>query len=487
MRRGVAAALALALLAGTALGQGYTRDDVDGLWQERPVGAVPLDGTRTRVVPVPFPMRYFGEPLDALTVSPHAWAVPGDRSDLAADAVGDRDGVLAAWDTGAPASGVWTWTDGEPGRRRLVVQWERDGDGLAQLQLWESGARICLAYHATPRTGAEAPAEVRARLDEPRGDRFVLPLPDGIGGLPRSTVFTPRTVLFNPPGIGREGVPVRWQDVRKESTVPDGCTKRCTYLARGRGYFHVPDRALFAYSGSGLRKQPPDVLEGLLAEDRATFGGEAGDATRWVRQVLDGKVLLLPADGGEPLRLWFRIVEYFSLDDRGTTLADHHVWNLRWLLSNAFPGDDPREDVNRYFAWRAAARGRLSVGKLLAASQTADTGKQYDSGRKNEYVLWSGRLRTGTRGALAPGATPGDGWVRFTLLEDDLRVPQRADAEDVRFVPDPHYVDGAYEYVIEALDNPFGWVTGREVPRPPLRDEGLDDDPGRTSGPVTPR
>ena len=68
-----------------------------------------------------------------------------------------------------------------------------------------------------------------------------------------------------------------------------------------------------------------------------------------------------------------------------------------------------------------------------------------------------------------------------------MRATQHADANDLRFVPDPHYVDGHYEYVIGALDNPFGWVTGRDVPAPPLRDEGLDVDPGRVETAETPR
>jgi len=302
-------------------------------------------------------------------------------------------------------------------------------------------------------------------------------------------VFEPRAALFHPDGTGKEHFPVRWLDVRKESTVPQASTKRCTYLAKGRHTFHVPDRALRrATERGGWRKQPPEVLDALLAEDRATFGGEKGDARRWVRQVLDGKIIFLPAaSGAQPLRVWFRIVEYFSLDERGNTLTDHHTWNLRWMLSNAFRDRKRKEPIDGYWAWKAMARGRLSVGKLFAARQTDDAGRQYSSGRKNEYLLWSGRVKRGTRGALASYASPTDGWVEFYLREEDMQLTQHVKRGDLRFVPDPSYVDGHYEYAIEALDNPYGWVTGRAVPLPPIRDEEFDVDPGRTDGPVTPR
>ena len=508
LRHGLALLTALTCVAiwGTvAQAQGYTafeepeswrlemalpgpNGDVDDDWTagRRPDRAEALDLESLTVVPVGFPMTYYGERIDALTVSPHGWAAPGARAGLQLDGGADVDGVLAVFAGARRADRVWTWTRGEAPNRRLVIDWQFDaGPGHAQLHLLEDRAQLIVAYHAAPRTGDAARASFEARLDEPGGPRS-MQLRLRPSGVPRSTLFRPRTVVFNPPDIGKQGVPARWLDVRKESTVPDGCTKRCTYLGRGRGYFHVPDRSRFWLDG-GVTKKPAEFLEHLLAEDRATFGGESGDAGRWVRQVLDGKVLLLPADGSPPVRVWFRIIEYYSVDQRGTTLADHHVWNLRWILSNAFPGDDPREDIDRYYAWRATARARLSVGKLFRADQTDDAGKQYDSGRKNEYVLWSGRLKHGTRGALAPLATPTDGWTKFALMEDDMRVTQHADRDDLRFVPDPNYLDGHYEYVVDALDNPYGWITGRDVPAIPRRDESIDVDPGRESGPVTPR
>ena len=71
-----------------------------------------------------------------------------------------------------------------------------------------------------------------------------------------------------------------------------------------------------------------------------------------------------------------------------------------------------------------------------------------------------------------------------TIGDDDLLVfgdvelgPDRAGSQAIRIV----------WYVIRAADNPYGWVWGNQVPQPPLRDEGLDVDPGRETGPVTPR
>jgi hypothetical protein len=494
MVRVLIALLCVGATATSAFAQGYARENLSDAWCERPAEAPSLDAETVSVLPLPFEMQLYGKRADALTVSPSGWAQPGSHADAAVEAAHDLDGAIVVQPWPGLLERTWAWIEGEAPTRRFVVQWDADGRGLdAQLQLEEDGHAVTFAYRAGATTGdSKGPGERRGRgnrrrIDELGGERVVLLDPRARSTTFADVRFTPRAPLFNPPDIGKEGVATRWQDVRKESTVPDGCTKRCTYLARGRGYFHVRDRAVFWHSPRGVRKHPPEFLERLLEEDRETFGSENGDAFRWVRQVLDGKVLLLPADGSEPLRLWFRIVEYFSLDDRGTTLADHHVWNLRWMLSNAFPGDDPREDVDRYYAWRASAEARLTVGKLFRADQADDAGRQYDSGRKNEYVLWSGRLKTDTRGALAPNATPEDGWVRFTLMEDDMRVTQHADAADLRFVADPNYVDGHYEYVIRALDNPYGWVTGRTVPHPPLRDEPFDTDPGRETGPVTPR
>ena len=77
--------------------------------------------------------------------------------------------------------------------------------------------------------------------------------------------------------------------------------------------------------------------------------------------------------------------------------------------------------------------------------------------------------------------------MRFYLKEDDTSLTQHAEKKRLRFVPDPNYVDGHYQYTIRADDNPYGWVTGNTVPLPPLRDEGFEADPGRKTGPETPR
>jgi hypothetical protein len=499
-----------------ACAQGYQVTETNGRSVERPANAVrlDLDADAVGVVSLPFRFRYYGDDYDDMLVSASGWVRPGaarafEGADDPETARG-RDGKSGAFPYrpgGASADGIiapfWaksdreavrvhTWTSGDAPVRRLIVSWEAaGGDRTVQLHLHEGVGRVTFAYSGTVETGAARGRTYVCGLDEPGGERFVAPVPGGKGRAvmpPSDFEFAPRTVLFNPPGIGREGVKVRWQGVRRESVIPDGCTKRCTYLARGRGYFHVPDRALvYRVARDGRTKAPPQVLERLLAEDRATFGGKKGDADRWVRQVLDGKMLFLPADGGEPLRVWFRIVEYFTIDAAGTAGADFHTWNLRWMLSNTFPGKDPREEIDSYHAWKAMAAGRLTVGKLFSARQADDAGRQYDSGRRNEYLLWSGRLKHGTRGALAKYASPRDGWRRFFLKEEDTRLTQHAEKDDLRFAPDPNYVDGLYEYVIAADDNPYGWIAGRGIPAPPLRDEGIDADPGRRVAPTTPR
>ena len=113
---------------------------------------------------------------------------------------------------------------------------------------------------------------------------------------PGDCVFEPRTVHFNVPGIGKDGEPATWLDVRKESTIPDGCTKRCTYLARGRGYFHVPDRA-------GVREDIVlgfDDLEGYR-ERSQYFGcsvGRVGNRIANGRFTLDGETFQLPRNNG---------------------------------------------------------------------------------------------------------------------------------------------------------------------------------------------
>lgn len=471
--------------AGTARAQGYEVEAVRLQPSEGPESAVPVDGRAA--VRLPFPLHLYGEPYDVVTVVELGAVLPGDVDP-------PQDERPPAWPPEPVARGAWDgmvapapdqeledaryWFEGDAPDRRLVVEWRGSVGPRVQVRLHEGPGRIEFVHDVPVTTGGGNHTHTVSWVDERGGSRYAVPML--IGGTPDTDWrFHPRTVLFNVPDRFEEPVPVAWQDVRKESTVPDGCTKRCTYLARGKGFFHVPDRAVVHLDAEGRRRRHPRAfLDALAEEDAATFrrpdGTERGDSDRWVRQVLDGKVLFLPADGGEPLRVWFRIVEYFTLDARGIAGADYHTWNLRWTLSNVFSGDDPREEVDRWYAWRAEARGRLTVGKLFDADQTDDWGRQFDTGRVNEYHLWSGRLTHGVRPRLAPAQTPEDGWVRFRLVEDDEHVVQHADAGDLRFVPDPNYVDGHYGYVIRALDNPFGWVTGREVPAPPLRDEPFD-------------
>ncbi len=518
------AVLALVVIAASAHGQGYEVREANELLEAAPGDATTLDlgDDGAAAIALPFPAWIYGEPHDALVVSKYGWLQPGAQESFAESAnpgaahgqdatnsafpygrgAASADGIITpAWappvaDSALPVR-VRTWTSGTAPARRFVVTWDHgpsDGTPIRseQVQFHEGPGRVVFAYDRAPVTGPEATGSFVCGIDERAGVRFVSPYRDGRGsGVQPATdlIFEPRTVHVNATDIGKEGEVPIWQDVRKESTVPDGCTKRCAYLARGRFYFSVPDRGVyFWHPKHGRKKHPPERRKKLLAEDRETFGGRFGDVQRWGRQVLDGKVLLLPADGGEPLRVWFRIVEYFTFDDRGTTSADFHTWNLRWILSNAFPGDDPREKIGRYYAWKAMATSRISVGKLFKAKQLDNSAKQYDSGRKNEYVLYSGRVRHGTRGPLATYAVAdGERWSRFVLREDDQDVTQHVDRTPLRFVPDPHYVDGHYSYTVRARDNPYGWITGRTLPGLPMRDEGIDVDPGRTSGPETPR
>ncbi len=511
------AAVVLAALASSAAAQGYECTlQGEPAFVEAPADATPCDvasDTGLARVDLPFGFRYFGEASRALDVSPDGWVVvraarglgegddDGERvpTRLPIEAGSAFDGVLAVLATErapAVAPTLRHWQDGAAPSRRVIVEWAglpRPG-ARAQLHLHEGAGRVVFAYSAAAVTGDVVSSGAALRgIDEPGGDRFVTPPSgaDSTRAAPTDVRFEPRTVVECPPGLGEQGVPVRWIDTRKEATVPDGCTRRCTYLGKGLHYFHVPDRASKTWTGTRWRAEPRSLRDALATEDRATFGDGrddvVGDHVRWVRQVLDGKVLLLPADGGAPLRIWFRIVEYFSLDDRAIAGADYHTWNVRWMLANAFPGNDPREDIDRYQAWKATARGRLTVGKLFTASQTDDAGRQFDSGRKREYELSSGRLTTGVRGVLAPYATPPESWTRFVLMEEDMRITQHADRGDLRFVADPNYVDGGYEYTIAAPDNDAGWIYGRALPGQPLRDEGIDDDPGRAAESVTPR
>jgi len=446
-------------------------------------GDATVDDPPSTAVTLPFRFVYFGDAYTELRISADGWVRPGGAEPPAATAGKRGDGAIMVTATGTGVR-VYTWVTGAAPQRAFVVSWEQGGSRtgaqeVAQVHLREGPGRVAFSSSALRPAGEP----LRRGLDEPSGEREANAPDTG----PPGCVFEPRTVLFNPAGIGTEGEPVAWLNVRRESTIPDGCTKRCTYLARGRGYFHVPDRALWVrHATMGRRKRPATVLSGLLAEDRKTFGGDKGDAGRWVRQVLDGKMIFLPADGGPPRRIWFRIIEYFSLDELGTTAADHHIWNLRWVLSNTLAAGDARE-IDGYFAWKAMARARLTVGKLFRAGERDNAGRQYNSGRKHEYLLWSARLKDGARGLLTPRGAAPETWVRFSLQEDDARIAQHAETADLRFVQDPNYVDGHYEYVIRALDNEFGWITGRTVPPPPIRDEPFDEDPGRTNAPVTGR
>lgn len=512
IHRAAATLLWLLALAAQAVAQGYEVSETTDQVVTRPASAVPVDfgpaGERTAAqrLEFPFVFRYFGEAQSSALVSPRGWLLPNARwsfpSGIEPGGEGGTfpfregsDGILAPLrrEPAQDAPRVWTWTEGSAPERRFVVSWESGPEpataqDVTQAHLHEGVGRIVFAYRRAAVTGSDAPGATLCGLDEPLGARFVAPTTGARASPPTDLVFDPRVPLFSPPGIAKQAEPVRWQRVRKESLIPDGGTRRCTYLARGRGYFHVPDRTIFYVDPAhGRRKHPPAKLEALLAEDRATFGGKRGDPARWMRQVLDGKILLLPVDGGAPVRVWFRIVEYFTIDESGTTGADFHTWNIRRMLSNAFDAEDPREKIDHYQAWRAMARGRLSVGKLFPATRADASGKQYSSGRGREYILWSGRIRAGTRGSIATyGAAPPT-WRPFALEEEDERAVHRIDRGDLRFLADPNYVDGHYDYVIEADDNPDGWVYGRDLPALPLRAEGIDVDPGRASGPQTPR
>ncbi len=503
--RTLAAAVGVLLCAVPALAQGYTVRGDDGPVPPRPAeatrlvfGAEPSDAW-AHVTP-PFALRVYGEPCDGLVVSAYGWVLPGADAPFAADptpprdAAGPRalpfapgtgtpDGVVAAHWTSARAT-AWTWTEGDAPARRFVVAWEHAAEDAGRVRAFrvvfhEADGRVDVAREAAESAAASDDAAL-CGIDERAGGRAVVAAP--VGAAPW-TVFEPRTVRVDVPGLAREGAPVTWQDVRRESVVPDGCTRRCTYLARGLHVFHVPDRVL--PPGRAGRERRAE----LAAEDAATFpraDATPGDPVRWVRQVLDGKILLVPAAGGAPQRVWFRIVEYYSLDAAGLTLTDRHTWNLRWMVGTALGRDDPHAAMETWSAWRAMARSRLSVGKLVRVGGDASDA-QFDSGRANEYVLWSGRIRAGTRGALAPAETPDAGWRRFVFVEEDTKVTQHADAADLRFVPDPNYVDGGYEYVVATSANPFGWITGADVPAPPLRDEPFDTDPGRAAAETTPR
>ncbi len=522
----VASILAAPAFAGPAeRPSGYVVTQATGRLESRPPAAVRIDGPAR--VPLPFRFAYYGRRADVVFVSPHGWLLPGARDGFAAaempsaahgqdpasgafpysaGSAASADGVIAplwtslaaaARDSGAttdratPArGGVWSWTSGAAPERRFVVAWEdvalADGRRATfQAQLHEGAGRIVFAYAPSAVTTGDAATQSAfvCGIDEPAGGRFVAPLAPLAPGatntaLPQADfVFDPRTVLFNDPAGGKVGAPVTWLDSRRESLSGEDGAKSCCYVAKGQGVFFVPDRVT---NGVAARTAK------LAAEDAATFPApagrdQAGDPDRWVRQVLDGKAILIPADPsvnrGEPVRLWFRIVEYFTIDGKGIAGTDTHLWNLRIMLRQAFGADDPRGRIDSYAAWRGTAEARLSVVKLFDAAQPDDAGRQFSTGRINEYLLWCGRLRPGQRGPMPPDDCPRDGWTRFFLLDHDEQATQYADFGKLRAVPDPNYVDGFYEYVIRSDGDPTGWVSRRRARSPAMTEERIDEDP----------
>jgi hypothetical protein len=516
LRRILVAALVVVAHAATAWAQGYTVTTATRLVEARPPSATRVDidsvhpAKASATVNLPFAFQYYGNPYATLVVSAHGWLLPGANEgfanaadptsphgqDAATGAFPYGAGVAGAGGIIAPlwtryaigddgptgSSGVWTWTSGDAPARRFVVSWENVSAGpgprmTVQVQLLEGPGRIVFAYATSVVTGAASPtAKAVCGFDEPGGARFTSPMPYGAAttGPPSSDfVFDPRTVLFNSPGAVKTGVPVAWQDIRRESITAPGSAKGACYVAKGRGWFFVPDRALQTMDPKqGQRPQPQRKGE-LADEDRATFHGETGDAERWVRQVLDGKAILVPKDGGATVRVWFRIIEYFTIDEWGVAGEDDHIWNLRRMLVQAFGRDDPRSAIENYVAWRGMARSRLSVVKVFDVAQKDDAGRQFDTNRKNEYVLWCARFRTGAAAKLGALETPRDGWTRFFLKEEDRDAPHHADKNDLRDVADPNYVDGGYEYVIRN-DHSLGWEALVTAPRAAPTDEPFD-------------
>jgi hypothetical protein len=508
----VTAAVVVAL-AGTASAQGYTVAEATGLVEARPKSAARIDVDSVRpaksfaAVTLPFAFRYYGNAYATIVVSAHGWVLPGAKEGFAdaADpgAPHGQDAATGAFPYGAGAdgivaplwsrfaigddgptgsSGVWTWTAGDAPSRRFVVSWENVSLGAAprmtvQVHLHEGLGRIVFAYATSVVTGAASPAaKAVCGFDEPGGRRFTSPVPGGgatAGPPPSDFVFDPRTVLFNSPDAVKTGVPVVWQDIRRESITAPGSAKGACYVAKGRGYFFVPDRALSALDPK-FGQRPRSQRKGeLVEEDKAAFPGGTGDSERWVRQVLDGKAVLVPKDGSAAVRVRFRIIEWFTIDEWGVAGEDDHIWNLRRMLGQAFGRDDPRGEIGNYLAWRGMVSSRLSVVKLFDAGQKDDAGRQFDTNRKNEYVLWCARFRTGDAVSLGAAETPRDGWTRFFLKDEDRDAPQHAEKGDLRDVADPNYVDGAYGYVIRS-DHPLGWEALGTAPPAALTDEPFD-------------
>jgi hypothetical protein len=395
-------------------------------------------------------------------------AFPYGGADASADGV-----VAPLWTTfehvndGSQDAGrVFTWTSGAAPSRRFVVSWENVGLGgvaraTVQAHLFEGGGRIVFAYAIPAVEGAPPAPTFVCGLDEPGGVRFTAPMSGGLvkTGLPTSDfVFEPRTVLFNDPAAPKVGTPVAWQHVKRESLGADDSARPCCYIAKGTGWFWLRDRA-----------------------------ASAGDPQRWVRQVMDAKAVLVLRDGGAPVRLWMRVVEFFTVDERGMAGADDHLWNLRLMLEMAFPADDPRRKIENYVAWRGMTSARLTVVKLFDAKQKDDAGPQYTSNRKNEYVLWCAAFKTGARGPMPDHDLPSTGWTRFAMKDHDEAATQHADARDLREVLDPDYVDGNYEYVIASDEDPANWVSRLKKPLPAMTEEPFECDPGAAGGTTPPR
>lgn len=485
--------------------QGYTISAATGRLESRPASAIRLDVHPTdparaaAVARFPFDLWVYGRRCREMRVSAHGWLLPGagrtfaDPGDPSAPhgqdpatgafpygpGAASADGVVAPlWSTFESAGGVFAWTSGEAPRRRFVVTWERAaarslGCVTVQAQFHETTHEIVFAYASEPVTGGGPPARFVCGLDEPGGSRFTAPLLAAAANAAvpaHDFVLSPRCVQFHSPDAPAVGSLPRWTASRRESLRGDGGERDRPYVAEGHLWYWLPDRATRADAAR---------LRDLIDEDRAAFPGfparpAKGDAMRWMRQVLDGKLLLLPADGGPAERVWFRVIEWFSFDDRGLAGLDDHIWNVKVFLDMAFDDGDPRRRMEHWRAWRGQASARITVGKLFDTRQTDDAAKQFDSGRTREDALWCARVRAGHRGPMPDDDCPVEGWSRFPMKEKGEAIPQHADRRTVRFVPDPNYVTSGYQYVVRS-DDGTGWIVrtgGASAP-----DEDFDADP----------
>jgi hypothetical protein len=134
------------------------------------------------------------------------------------------------------------------------------------------------------------------------------------------------------------------------------------------------------------------------------------------------------------------------------------------------------------------ASARLSVVKLFDFGQRDDAGRQFDSGRRNEYLLWCARMKGGARGEMPDFDCPRAGWIRLRQRDEDSdrESVQHADKGDLRAVADPDYVDSYYDYVVRSDDDPAGWVSGCGTAEP-LPPEDFRHDPDAGGGTSTPR